>query len=130
MTVTVLIVEDSPTQAQSLASKLQEHQIEVLIAKDGNEGLRLAVEHTPDAIVLDVNMPKMDGYQVCRRLKRNAMTADIPVFMLTAADDPDNTMKGFEVGAEDFIPKDIYATSHLLENLRSLNLLPSQAADV
>ena len=125
---TVLIVEDSRTQAHQLATRLKEHDIDVLIAYDGEQGLRLAFEHVPDAVVLDVNLPGMNGYQVCKRLKRYLATAEVPVFMLSAADDADHTMEGLNVGADDYIPKDIYAGNHLLENLRSLNLLPSEVS--
>ena len=124
---TVLIVEDSRTQAHLFASRLREHDIDVLIAYDGEQGLRLAFEHVPDVIVLDVNLPGMNGYQVCKRLKRYVGTAEVPVFMLSAVDDADHTMEGLSVGADDYIPKDIFAGTHLLDNLRSLNLLPSEA---
>ena len=85
--VTVLIVEDSRTQAYQLQSRLKEFDINVLVAYDGEEGLRLAFEHIPDAIVLDINLPRMNGYQVCQRLKRGERTRLIPVILLTGMSD-------------------------------------------
>ena len=121
---TVLIVEDSRTQAAQLQNRLTDYDICVLVAYDGLEGLRMANEHLPDVIVLDMKLPKMDGVQVCQRLKRGAQTAQIPVFMLSSADDSENTMAGLNAGAEDYIPKDIFAANYLLDTLRSLGVLP------
>jgi CheY-like chemotaxis protein len=73
-----VVVEDSPTQARQIAANLNRHNVATVIATDGPEGLRAVDEHHPDLVVLDVNLPTMDGYQVCRRLKRDASTANIP----------------------------------------------------
>lgn len=121
---TILIIEDSKTQAKVLGNKLKDHGMEVLYAYDGLEGLQLAAEHVPDLIVLDMKMPKMSGVQVCQRLKRHSDTSAIPVLILSASDDSENTMAGLNAGAEDYIPKDIYAANYLLESLRSFGLIP------
>ena len=73
--------------------------LEVISAKDGLSGLEQARTEQPTAIVLDINMPKMDGYEVCRRLKADAATRDIPVVMLTASGDPHLNQKAFDAGA-------------------------------
>lgn len=102
----VLIVEDSPTQAQKIQAVLCSYQLRVAVATDGLQALSMVDDEQPDLVVLDVNLPKMVGYQVCNRLKRDNTTAHIPVIMLTPADSADATLRGLELGADDFIPKD------------------------
>lgn len=123
MAATVLIVEDSRTQAKQLEMKLTEQGIDVLVAYDGEQGIQLAGEHHPDVIVLDVKLPKMSGHEVCKHLKDDPKTADIPVFMLSASTDPEHTMAGLQAGAEDYIPKDVFAANYLLDTLRSMGLI-------
>jgi DNA-binding response OmpR family regulator len=118
----VLLVEDSPTQAKEIAANLKKCGLEVRIAEDGITALRMVDEFQPDLIILDVNLPKMDGYQVCRRLKRDTATAHIPVVMLTIADSSEATISGLEAGADDYIPKDIFATDNLIATLQAFNL--------
>ena len=115
----VLIVEDSPTQAKSIAAMLENHRVQTIIASDGLQGLCAASEQQPDLVILDVNLPQMDGYQVCRRLKRDKNTAHIPVIMLTVSDSSEATVQGLEVGADDYIPKDNWATENLFTSLRA-----------
>lgn len=117
-----LLVEDSPTQAIEIIAHLQRYGLNVIRAEDGVAGLRMVDEHRPDLIVLDVNLPKMDGYQVCRRLKRDPQTASIPVIMLTVADSSEATLIGLEAGADDYIPKDIFAADNLVATLQSFGL--------
>lgn len=120
----VLVVEDSRTQAKQLENRLLEYGVQVVVAYDGLTGLQMAMEYHPDLIVLDMKLPKMDGVQVCQRLKRSKDTTHIPVIILSSADDPDNTMAGLNAGAEDYIPKDIFAATYLLDTLRSYGLVP------
>jgi len=119
----VLVIEDSPTQAQEIAAHLSERNIDVMIAKDGPQGLRLAAETQPDVILLDVNLPSMNGFQVCRRIKRDEKTTEIPVIMLTSADSADDAMTGLDAGAVDYIPKDDFAVENLIGTLESLGFL-------
>ena len=119
----VLIVEDSPTQAEHISANLSERGIETILAEDGPEGLRAVDEHKPDLVVLDVNLPTMNGYQVCRRLKRDDNTAHIPVIMLTSSEDFEAVMQGLETGADDYIPKDVYAVKNLITAMQALGLL-------
>jgi len=121
---TVLIVEDSPAQALALEHLLKEEGLQVLCAPDGQIGVLLAQQHAPDVIVLDVEMPKMDGFEACQRLKENAHTADIPIVMLTVRDDAATAIRGINLGAIDFIPKDAFSGPVLLETLRQLHVLP------
>ena len=115
----ILIIEDSHTQAKVLSIVLERYHLRTVIASDGAEGLRAAVEYHPDLIILDVNMPKMDGYQVCRRLKRDQDTMHIPVIMMTVSDDSQAMVKGLEAGADDYIAKDEWATENMFTTLRS-----------
>ena len=108
---TIIVVEDSPTQAQEIAAYLSEREVKVLIASDGPQGLRLAAECNPSAIVLDVNLPSMSGIQVCQRLKRDPETADIPIIMVTAADSSEDALEGLDAGADDYIPKDEFVVA-------------------
>lgn len=119
----VLLVEDSPTQAQQIKETLESVGLDVAVVNDGPDAIREAMTHPPHLIVLDVNLPSMDGYQVCRRLKRNPGTRDIPVIMLTEHASPKETMTGLQSGADDYIPKDIFAGEHLLDTLRELGLI-------
>ncbi|NDJ85116.1 MAG: response regulator [Chloroflexi bacterium] len=119
----VLLVEDSPTQAQQIKETLESVGLQVRIVSDGPDAIRVAMESPPHLVVLDINLPSMDGYQVCRRLKRNPGTRDVPVIMLTEFASPKETMTGLQAGADDYIPKDIFAGEHLLDSLRELGLI-------
>ena len=123
MSPTVLLVEDSPTQAQQIKEVLESVGLTVRVATDGPEGIRDALENPPDLIVLDIKLPSMDGYQVCRRLKRAEETHNIPVIMLTDKAGAKETMTGLKAGADDYIPKDVFASEHLMETLRELGVL-------
>src|SRR5262245_48401977 len=109
MAPTVLLVEDSKTQAKQIADVLASVGLQVQIVDDGPDAIRAAIDNQPDLIVLDVKLPSMDGYQVCRRLKRADETAHIPVIMLTDKTGTKETMTGLKAGADDYIPKDIFA---------------------
>ncbi len=121
---TVLIVEDSPAQALALKHLLKEEGLQVLWAPDGQVGVELAQQHVPDVIVLDVEMPKMGGFEACRRLKEDSRTASVPIIMLTVRDDAVSALRGIDLGAVDFIPKDAFSGPVLLETLRQLHILP------
>lgn len=123
MALEVLLVEDSKTQAAQIKETLESVGLRVRVAYDGPDGIREALENPPALIVLDVKLPTMDGFQVCRRLKRNPSTQDIPVIMLTEKSGPKATMSGLRAGADDYIPKDIFASEHLLTTLQELGLL-------
>ncbi|MEO0560911.1 MAG: response regulator [Chloroflexota bacterium] len=123
MALEALLVEDSTTQAAQIKAILEQVGLSVRIATDGPDGLREAVENPPALIVLDVKLPTMDGFQVCRRLKRNPATQNIPVIMLTEKSGPKSTMSGLRAGADDYIPKDVFASEHLVTTLRELGIL-------
>ena len=118
-----LVIEDSPTQALHLQALLEQEGMRVYVANDGSTGLDLAQQTQPDIVILDLQMPGMDGFQVCERLKGDQLTADIPVIMLTRHDDQDAVVTGLQLGAVDFIPKDAFADAVLLETLRQMGLI-------
>jgi DNA-binding response OmpR family regulator len=123
MALEVLVIEDSKTQAAQIKETLESLGFAVQVAYDGPDGLRAALEQRPALIVLDVKLPTMDGFQVCRRLKRTPETQAIPVIMLTEKDSAQATMSGLQAGADDYIPKDIFATEHLVNTLQELGLV-------
>lgn len=104
---TILVIDDTPDNL-SLMSALLKDSYKVKVANHGDKGLKIATsENPPDLILLDVMMPDIDGYQVCRQLKVNAATRDIPVIFLTAKSEEDEEQKGLELGAVDYITKPI-----------------------
>ena len=120
---TILVVEDSPTQAIHIQSMLEQNGAQVLLAVDGLEGINLAVGMEPDLIVLDMQLPDMNGLQVCKYLKSNKETEHIPIIMFTRYDDTETVALGLQLGVVDYIPKDAFADAVLLETLRQMNLL-------
>lgn len=101
----VLVIDDVPTNLDILIEHLHDESLELVVALSGEEGLKLAKALSPDLILLDVMMPGMDGYTMCRLLKQNPLTKEIPVVFLTARDDPTDVEFGFALGAVDYIHK-------------------------
>jgi CheY-like chemotaxis protein len=127
---TVLVVEDSQTQAMHLQALLAGQGLRVLVAGDGPEGLEKARECGPDIILLDLELPTMSGFEVCKSLKEERGTADIPVIMFTRYDDQAAVIQGFQTGAVEYIPKDAFADAVLLETLRQMRLIHPQSGRV
>lgn len=119
----VLIVEDSATQIAELTFVLSQYDIDVTIARDGQEGLQVVAELKPDFIVLDLNLPKINGLQLCRRVKRDPETAHIPVVIFTASDGSDAMLQGLDSGADDYIPKDDFAIETLLATMQAFGII-------
>ena len=102
----ILIVDDTPENLRVLGDLLEQQGYEVMVATNGSDALEnAAATPAPDLILLDIMMPDIDGYEVCRRLKANAATRDIPVIFLTARASSDDEAKGLELGAVDYIMK-------------------------
>ncbi len=101
----ILIVDDAVDTVELLEKRFRSEGYDTEKAFNGEEGLKKVEEYNPDLIVLDVMMPKLDGYQVCQRLKTNENTKYIPVLMLTAKGEVENKVKGLEIGADDYLPK-------------------------
>jgi len=106
-TQTILIVDDEPANLRVLSEFLLDSGYDVLIAQDGASALYRAEKMQPDLILLDIKMPKMDGFETCRHLKENPLTQDIPVIFITAFTDVENKIKGFDLGGVDYITKPI-----------------------
>ena len=116
----VLIVEDSPPQALKLKLALEHNGCNVYWSETGLGGLGMAQEKIFDLIVLDVELPDINGFEVCRRLKTDPTLKDIPVVMLTTLDQAENVHHGLEAGAVDYIPKDAFAEIVLIETIKQL----------
>ena len=101
----VLIVDDDLTARETLIAMLEGEQYDLRIAKDGNQALHMLEELQPDLILLDVMMPGMDGYEVCRRIRATTELAEVPIILLTALDDRASLVRGIEAGADDFLSK-------------------------
>jgi two-component system cell cycle response regulator len=107
VTARVLIVDDVPANLKLLDAKLTAEYFGVLKAASGPEAIEIATAQLPDIILLDVMMPGMDGFEVCRRLKAAPTTEHIPIVMVTALDQPKDRVQGLEAGADDFLTKPV-----------------------
>lgn len=105
MTNSILVCDDDPLLLELLQFRLASNGYDVRTAVDGSEALRQIAEEPPDAVVLDAMMPVIDGYEVLRRLRGDAETADIPVVMLTARRQEQDIVSALNLGANDFIVK-------------------------
>src|SRR2546423_8502901 len=119
MTARVLVVDDILSNVKLLEAKLSAEYFEVVSAYNGLEALAKIAEHAPDIVLLDVMMPGMDGFEVCRRIKSDPKTAYIPVVMVTALDQPSDRVAGLDAGADDFLTKPV-DDSALFARVRSL----------
>jgi DNA-binding response OmpR family regulator len=123
MTMRVIIIEDSRVQAARLQAHLQQYDLLVEVVADGRQALETVHQHPPDVVVLDIELPDMNGYDICRALKADPRTAQIPVVMLTMRDTHQDALDGLIYGAIDYIPKDAFAPTNLIVSLRSLGIL-------
>ncbi|MBN1582351.1 MAG: response regulator [Anaerolineae bacterium] len=121
---TILVVEDSSTQSLHLRALLEDAGVGAIVANNGFEGVQMAQVLRPDLIVLDVQMPGMNGLQVCEALKQIKETCDIPIIMLTRHDDPEMVALGMQSGITDYIPKDAFADVVLIETLKEMEIIP------
>ncbi len=115
----ILVVDDNEDIREYIRFNLQ-NQYRVITASDGNKGFNKAVEHIPDLVISDIMMPGIDGYELCKRLKKDEFTSHIPVILLTAKQAEDSQLKGYQTGVDDYITKPF--NKEMLET-RILNLL-------
>ena len=127
MTARILVVDDIPANVKLLEARLTAEYFDVTTAHSGAEALAICERAQCDIVLLDVMMPEMDGFEVCRRLKASPLTHHIPVVMVTALDQPSDRVRGLEAGADDFLTKPVSDIA-LLARVRSLVRL-KMAAD-
>jgi two-component system cell cycle response regulator len=107
MPARILVVDDLAPNRKLLEAKLKSQFYDVITAENGVEALHLLQENKPDIILMDVMMPQMNGFEACRRIKKDPKTADIPIIMVTALTDIDDRIQGLDAGADDFLTKPI-----------------------
>ncbi|GAA2701651.1 response regulator transcription factor [Actinoplanes palleronii] len=115
----VLVVDDDPTVLEIVETVLRSGGLEVSTRLTGRDGLRAAHEHVPDIAVLDVTMPGMTGLEVCRALRDDAETADIPIILLTGRGQWLDVASGFDAGADDYLVKP-FTAQDLLTRVEAL----------
>ena len=119
MTARVLVVDDLPANVKLLEARLSAEYFDVITAYNGRDAIAVCERAECDIVLLDVMMPDMDGFEVCRRLKSNPATHHIPVVMVTALDQPSDRVRGLEAGADDFLTKPVTDVA-LVSRVRSL----------
>src|SRR5215469_6414632 len=119
MTARILVVDDVPANVKLMEARLSAEYFDVVTALTGQEALTICERAECDMVLLDVMMPDMDGFEVCRRLKANPSTHHLPVVMVTALDQISDRVKGLEAGADDFLTKPV-SDVVLLARVRSL----------
>src|SRR5262245_58640555 len=107
MTARVLVVDDILANVKLLEARLSAEYFEVLTAYHGSEALAQLASRPVDVVLLDVMMPGMDGFEVCRRIKSDPKTMHVPVIMVTALDQPTDKIQGLKAGADDFLTKPV-----------------------
>jgi len=128
MSARILIVDDIEANRRLLQAKLEAQYHSVILASNGPQAIDMAREHDPEIILLDVMMPGMDGYEVCRRLKADPVTSHIPVVMVTALSDAEDRVRGLDAGAEDFLtkPVDDFLLNSRVNTLMRYNAVTSE----
>ncbi|MEJ2454754.1 MAG: response regulator [Candidatus Thiodiazotropha sp.] len=116
---TILVVDDSPTEIHIFKKILEKQGYSMIVAKDGQEGIEMALQALPDLIIMDVVMPVLNGFQATRQLKNNAKTADIPVIMVTTKDQQTDINWGMRQGANEYLVKPV-APAELLHKIKAL----------
>ncbi|MCA0456530.1 MAG: response regulator [Chloroflexi bacterium] len=119
----IVVVEDSPTQSQAIGFYLNQYGIDVLIREDGPQGIAAIQEYQPIAVILDVNLPTMNGFQIARHLKRHPSTSHIPVIMLTRLEDTDHMVAGLNSGADYYIRKGPAAEEEIWKTLCGFGII-------
>ncbi len=115
----ILIADDNPDNVDLLRKRLGSQGYETVAAYDGEEALAAVLRESPDLMILDIMMPKMDGYEVLRRLKQEEEYRDLPVILLTAKKEIPDKIKGLDIGANDYITKP-FNPQELLARVKSL----------
>ncbi len=117
---TILLVEDDEFLAELYATKLRLENYEILLATDGEKGLKLAQEKKPDLVLLDIILPRMDGFEVLKHLKEDSALKAVPVILLTNLSQKDEVKKGLDLGANDYLIKAHFMPSEVVKKIQQL----------
>ncbi len=115
----IILIEDDEILSKVLAEELRDVGFEVATAFDGEKGLELTRSAHPDLVLLDLIMPKQNGFEVLKTLKKSPETKDIPVIILTVINADEDIMKGLQLGAQDFIIKSQHAVVEIVEKIKN-----------
>jgi DNA-binding response OmpR family regulator len=115
----ILIAEDEPDIRELVSFTLQYHGHEIIMAKNGEDALDLVYKEKPDLILLDVRMPRLDGYEVCRRINQDPVVQSIPIAFLSAKGQEAEVSEGFDAGAVDYIVKP-FSPEQLMERVNAI----------
>ncbi|MCK4554618.1 response regulator [Candidatus Parcubacteria bacterium] len=118
--IKILLIEDDPFLLSMYATKFESENFKVIIAEDGEKGLKLAAREMPSIILLDILLPKMDGFEVLKELKNNKATGYIPVILLTNLSQKTEIEQGLSMGAEDYLIKAHFMPSEVVEKIKQV----------
>ncbi|MCD4694069.1 response regulator [bacterium] len=118
--IKILLVEDDSFLLSMYSTKFEMENFKVVIAEDGEKGWKLASKENPDIILLDIKLPKMDGFEVLKKLKSNKDTLNIPVILLTNLSQKEDKDKGEELGADDYLVKAHFMPSEVVSKIKEL----------
>ncbi len=116
----ILLIEDDPFLLSMYATKFESENFKVIIAEDGEKGLKLAAREMPSIILLDILLPKMDGFEVLKELKSNKATDHIPVILLTNLSQQNEIEQGLSMGAENYLIKAHFMPSEVVEKIKKV----------
>lgn len=122
----ILLIEDSPTQIMSIRALLEEEGVNLVFATDGEMGLNMAKELDPALIIVDLQLPRMNGLQVIDGLKSNKASASIPIIMLSAHSDAEAQILALQLGAVEYITKDVFVNAVLLATLKEMGFIKNK----
>jgi DNA-binding response OmpR family regulator len=128
MFASVLIIEDDPALLRGLRDNFESQGYQVQVARDGREGMSTALAHPPDLLLLDIMLPKMNGYEICRAIR--AKHLEMPIIMLTAKGREEDIVRGLELGADDYVTKPFSIRELLARAKAFLRRRPTASATV
>ena len=118
--IKILLVEDDSFLLSMYSTKFELENFDVTIAEDGEKGWKLAQREDPDVILLDIKLPKMDGFEVLKKIKGNKETSNIPVILLTNLSQKEDRDKGLDLGADDYLVKAHFMPSEVVGKIKKL----------
>jgi len=118
--IKILLVEDDPFLLSMYNTKFEMENFEVVAAEDGEKGLKLALKESPDIILLDIMLPKLDGFEVLKALKADAKTKNIPVLLLTNLSQKEKVQEGLALGAKDYLIKAHFMPSEVVDKIKKI----------